>query len=398
MFGSILHRMIVWELIKVFSITLIALTGLLLLAGVIAEATQRGLTPSQLLVVVPLLIPSTLPYTIPTTTLFATSLVYGRLAHDNEILAIKAAGVNMLKVVWPGIFLGLVMSALTFGLYYHFIPYSHQLLRSLFLRDVEEFLYTALRSERSINHPKLNYAIWVQKVEGRRLINPYFKRRNAAGHYDLIAHAKEAELRVDPRNNKVLVHMRHGEVYHDSNESRAYFEDRVFDLDLTAGPALTERQRKPRELTWQEILERRSEVVAELEKTLVDIALTQGQALLGNPAGLSEHRENLRLKAQFLQSVICGLDTELQMRPALSFGCLCFVLVGCPVGIWFSRSDYLSAFITSFLPIVIIYYPLLLCGTNLAKGGHFHPAVATWVANAVLVMIAAVLFRYLLKR
>ena len=89
MFGSILHRMIFWELCKVFVLSLIALTGMLLLAGIVSEATQRGLSPAQVLTVVPLIIPSTLPYTIPATTLFATSLIYGRLAHDNEIIAIK---------------------------------------------------------------------------------------------------------------------------------------------------------------------------------------------------------------------------------------------------------------------------------------------------------------------
>ena len=85
------------------------------------------------------------------------------------------------------------------------------------------------------------------------------------------------------------------------------------------------------------------------------------------------------------------------MRPALALGCLCFVLVGCPVGIWFSRSDYLSTFITCFLPIVVIYYPLLLCGINLGKTGKFDPIVAIWSANAVMAIIALWLFRRLLK-
>ena len=89
-FSSILNRMILGELLKVFVISLVGITGLLLMGGIVAEATQQGLGPAQILAVIPLLIPSTLPYTLPTTTLFATCVVYGRLAHDNEILAIKA--------------------------------------------------------------------------------------------------------------------------------------------------------------------------------------------------------------------------------------------------------------------------------------------------------------------
>src|SRR5262249_56303567 len=108
--------------------SLLGITGILLMAGIVAEATQHGLGPAQLLLVIPLLIPSTLPYTLPTTTLFATCVVYGRLAHDNEILAIKAAGINILRVVWPGVLLGIIISVITIGLYYPPIPPTPYLL------------------------------------------------------------------------------------------------------------------------------------------------------------------------------------------------------------------------------------------------------------------------------
>src|SRR3989440_12271294 len=105
--------MIFWELVKVFVLCLVGITGILLMAGIVAEASQQGLNPGQILAVIPLLIPSTLPYTIPATTLFATCIVYGRLAADNEILAIRASGINMSKVVWPGVVLGLMTSSAT---------------------------------------------------------------------------------------------------------------------------------------------------------------------------------------------------------------------------------------------------------------------------------------------
>src|SRR5271155_2389938 len=114
---------------------------MLLMAGIVAEATKNGLSPAQILAAIPLLIPSTLPYTIPATTLFATCVVYGRLAHDNEILAIKAAGINILLVVFPAIFLGLAMTALTVVLYYDLIPSTHYMMRAMVMDDIEEFLY-----------------------------------------------------------------------------------------------------------------------------------------------------------------------------------------------------------------------------------------------------------------
>ncbi|MCS6850642.1 MAG: LptF/LptG family permease [Gemmataceae bacterium] len=398
---GIFQRMILGELVKVFLLALTALTGMFLIGGVVTEASQRGLTPAQILLVIPLIVPSTLPYTIPATTLFATCLVYGRLSHDNEILAIKSAGINLLRIVSPALMLGVVMSAVTMGLYYYLIPYSHQLLRTVLLRDMEELMYTILSTEHCLNHPKLNYAIWVQKVQGKRLVNPYFKRRNGQGFYDLIAHAREAELRIDTKNNQMLVHMRDGEVlYADGTATHAYFKDRFFEVPLPPSPFGGDKwHRPPRELTWQEIYERMAEIKEIQDSIAAEIALTTSRLMLANPpADLPQHLAQLKVKRFYIDRDMLALRAELQMRPAISLGCLCFVLAGCPVGIWLSRSDYLSAFITCFTPVVLIYYPLLLCGTNMAtRHAWAHPAVTIWAADVVMAVISLVLFRYLLK-
>ena len=109
------------------------------------------------------------------------------------------------------------------------------------------------------------------------------------------------------------------------------------------------------------------------------------------------HVKNLYAKKKQKWLEIFSLDAEVQMRPALSLGCLCFVLVGCPVGIWLSKSDYLSAFITCFLPIVVLYYPLLLCSTNFARDGKLPAFIALWLANIVMGLISPVLYWNLLK-
>lgn len=397
MFWSILHRTIFWELVKVFLMSLLGITGILLMAGIVAEATQHGLGPGQILAVIPLIIPSTLPYTIPATTLFATCVVYGRLAADNEIIAIKAAGINLLKVVWPGVFLGLVMSGITLGLYIDTIPYTHHLMRTKFLNDVEEVLYAMLKRDRCINQPRLNYVMFVRGVQGRKLQDALFKRRDIHGHYDIVARAREAELHVDIAKRQIMVHMTHCYVLNTGNTSHGYFEDRVWPVDLPPDFGIS-RKIRPSDLTWEEILERYEEIEHEEEQLATQIALATSKALLSRtPDDLPRHIKNLRALKMQKHQELYGLDTELQMRPALALGCLCFVLVGCPVGIWFSRSDYLSAFITCFLPIVFIYYPILLCGTNFAKSGRFEAWQALWSCDIVIGLVALVLFRRLLK-
>ncbi len=395
---SILNRTILIELVKVFALALLGMTGILVMAGIVTYASQQGLSPSQILAIIPLIIPDMLPYSVPTTMLFATCIVYGRLAHDNEILAIKAAGINPLKVVWPGVALGLTMSIVTMALYFHTIPYTHHLMKMMFLKDVEELLYTMLKKDGEIKQPGLNYMMWAQRVQGHRLYNAVFKRCAATGNgYDVIAVAKEAELHVDLDKQTLRVEMRHGHVSDEGKEgTRFYFNEREWEVALPKNNA--KGKPRTRDMTWPQILERREVAAQEMDFFAAQIAITAARLLLTNPpTDLHKHLSNLHMIHRAKQLELNSLAAELQMRPALSFGCLCFVLVGCPVGIWFSKSDFLSAFITCFLPIVFLYYPLLLCGNNLARDGKLAPAIGIWAANGVMAIIALLMFRQLLR-
>ena len=395
MFGTILFRMTMWELCKVFVIALVGITGILLMAGIIAEAQQQGLGPKQLLTAIPLLIPSTLPYTIPATTLFATCVVYGRLSADNEILAIKASGVNVMQVVKPALILGLVMSLSTLTLYYHVIPYTHHLLRTMVLGDAEELIYSLLKKNGTISAPQLRYAMFVKIVQGKKLLSPVFKKRGADGKIEFVAHAREADLRVDMKKMELEIHMRYG-VGISLDGSLAYFDDRCFPVELPSD--FLNSNVSARDMTWEELVNRRVKLREESAEVAEQLAASETRLLLqGHSLDLPQHVENLKGRQKHLQNQAKFIVVEMLMRPALSFGCFCFILVGCPIGIMFSRGDYLGAFITSFLPIVLVYYPLLLAGTNMAKEGRFNEVLLVFGADAVIALCGLPLFRSLLK-
>jgi lipopolysaccharide export system permease protein len=400
-FGTILFRLILWELLKVFLMSLVGITGILLMAGIIAEATQQGLGPGQILVAIPLLVPSTMPYTIPATTLFATCVVYGRLTADNELLAIKAAGVNIIHVVKPALLLGVGMSALTVALYFHVIPSTHHALRTMIFRDAEELLYSLLSRHQMLTHSQLRYTMFVKGVKGRKLISPIILRKGAGGQVDIVAHAREAELRVDTERMMLLIHMKSGIITSKGpragpaeKEANSYFNDQTFEMPLPEG--IGRYENRPRDMTWEELVRREAELDEEVEHWRGLVAQAEARAAEAGP-DQGKHMLNLkeRLRGTVKQRRLHYV--ERLMRLALSAGCLCFVLVGCPIGIWLSRSDYLSSFITCFLPIVLAYYPVMLCVTNLAKDGRVEPALIIWVADALVAVFGLVLFWRLLK-
>jgi lipopolysaccharide export system permease protein len=73
-------------------------------------------------------------------------------------------------------------------------------------------------------------------------------------------------------------------------------------------------------------------------------------------------------------------------------------MLGVPVGIWANRADFLSSFIIGFLPVVLIYYPILICGTNLAKDGKAEIPIAIWTADALFATVAMALCWRLVRR
>jgi lipopolysaccharide export system permease protein len=99
-----------------------------------------------------------------------------------------------------------------------------------------------------------------------------------------------------------------------------------------------------------------------------------------------------------MRRTIRNTEAELYQRPALACACLLFALIGCPVGIWANRADYLSTFVICFIPVLLIYYPLFLAGSGMGKDGKIPLGLGCWVANAVVGVAAVVLNARLLRR
>lgn len=395
---KLVHRTIFYELLRVFLLALTALSALLLLAGLVAEATQHGLGPAQILGAIPLLLPNMLPYTLPTTTLFATCIVYGRLAADNEILAIKAAGVHIVHVVWPAVLLGLGTSVVTAVLYYSVIPSTHHVLRYQIFANMEDYLYSTLRREGRIAHPKINYTIDVHHVEGNILRDAIFRRCDPKTKApDIIARASEARLRVDVENKLLLLYMHDCHIVTADGHDNGHVDDKEWPVELPGDLDAAEKFRAA-DMTWPELFEFRQRLRDDLKKIDLDIASQKSKwHILRPPPRVGQQIDIWMYMARQKRGQIAGINAEIQLRPAIALGCLVFVLIGCPIGIWFSKSDYLSAFITCFVPIIVVYYPMLLSGINLAKSRQLAPMIAIWAANAAMLAVALPLFRRLAR-
>ncbi|MCX7700732.1 MAG: LptF/LptG family permease [Gemmataceae bacterium] len=405
----ILPRLILWDLLKVFAITLVGLTGLFVLGGLVAEASQRGLAPAQIVTVIPLMIPGMLPYTMPTATLFAACNVYGRLAKDQEITALRAAGVHLRLILWPTLIFGLLTTSATLALYYDFIPRSFRLVREHLLQDTNEVLYTLLRRNGCIRHAKLPYVIFVRDVRGDRLIDVVFKKRSAtAPLYEVVARARWATLRVETGIDsntgrpiyEIVVAMAHCVLRNEGNkgatEAHLTFGNQEFRERLPSEIFGDKDNPRACEVTWPNLLERIRFLERRYQEKLDEWNREQARPVV------TDHDRELRAHRQFACKYalreLRSYQVEVFLRPALAFGCLCFAMLGAPLGIRTNRADFLSSFVIGFLPVVATYYPLMMCGTNLAKDNKLPVLPATWSANLLLGLVAVEMCRRVIRR
>jgi lipopolysaccharide export system permease protein len=409
--GSTLNRMIFWELVRVFLLSLGTLTALFLIVGLVQQASQQGLTASQIVRVIPLFVPSTLPLTIPATTLFASCVVYGRLAHDNEVVALKAAGVHLFGIVKPALVLGALTTAVTAGLYHTTIPRTQQRFYAEVLSDPEEVLYNMLRRDRCLRHLSLPYVLYVKDVQGKRLIDVVVKRRlrvkdpktgaEVMVGYDYVARMHEAQLRVDLANGKMTIEPDRYVIYEKHTEG-ANARPAAFEMDLPDSVSGKEAKLKISALTWADIPARAAQVRAERDELVAQEAERTAEAnRFTHPAAraaalnaLNHFKYQIDAKTRQLRNI----EAEVYARPALAVSCLVFALIGCPVGVWANRADYLSTFVICFIPTLVVYYPLLLAGSDMGKNGRIPLALGCWTADIVMSGVALILTWRLLRR
>ena len=147
------------------------MTAIFVLFMVAAQARDIGLSPNDIVHLVPYVIPSTLPYTIPVSLLFAATVVYGRMAGDNEIIAVKTAGLGVSKVLTPTLILAAALSGWLLYVSGGWIPRCTHNAKLVLFKDTEDMFYKLLAKDREFNHPKWPFMIKVREVHDSKMID-----------------------------------------------------------------------------------------------------------------------------------------------------------------------------------------------------------------------------------
>lgn len=378
MFPTTLQRVILRELVLSFLTALLVCVALLMVVDIFDERWATCVDPVSFLRVLQWMILAMLPEAVPTALLFACCQVYGRMRRDQEWQAIQAGGVHPVHATMPVFVLAAILSAGIAALSYTALPSAEFLARKAVMKQGEALLYAKLRSSGRVAVPP--YVIYVRKVNGRELIDPIVKRTNSNGQHDLVMQAQNGELTVDTTCG--VLRMQGAAML--EPETRASMEKMTWEIPLPNCFGVYFPQ-TTREMTLTEILTRR-DVVREQLRMLEE----EGDPKLD--------ATELEQKCEGLRRDIRWLDVEIQKRPAIAVGCLCFALLGCAAGIYAGFGDLLSAFVAVFLPICAGHKVLLLCGIQWAVRCASPPEVTVWLANMVVGAAGIALYCHVTRR
>jgi lipopolysaccharide export system permease protein len=392
---KILTRYVLVELIKLFAVSLAGMTLFMILVGVVKEAYTQGLGLKQVALLMPYVLPEALLFAVPGTILFAACSLYGRLAASNEVVAVKSMGISPMVLIWPSFLLSVALSIATVWLNDVAVSWGRSGMRRVVIESVEEVAYGKLAQQKSF--ATKNFAVNVKGIDGRKLIRPAFTfQPRSLDEPGFTVTAEEAELRSDTTHDTLTVVFREAELEGKSISGRLpYFEH---ELPLSEATRKGGSGGRPADLAMHEIpvdISLQEQNIARWNREMA------GQAAFQMISGdfLSLNQTLWRPLAQRVvdaENRIARLQMEPQRRWANGFSCLCFVMVGAPLAMLLRNSDFLTSFFICFLPILILYYPLLIFSVERAKSGGA-PAFSVWFGNAIMAACGIWLLRRVLR-
>jgi len=314
-------------------------------------------------------LPSTLPFALPLGVLVGILIGLSRMSSDNEITAMRAAGISSVTVARPVLvfsFLALIVTALS-SLW--LTPLSLRL-ESRAARTFAAAQLTGDIESRIFNEQFPNSVLYVGDVETtetqviwRQVFiadvtppNELAQTGKSRGDGPRILVAEEAIPHPDAVNNRIVLDMRN---------FRSSYRDKDGKVITTAAP------------NQIEVLQAQKQEELQVNKTVREMDTGPLYKRVAAGDKLSRH--------DYVEASI-----ELHQRFALPLACILLALVGIPLGISSRKGGKSGAFVLTVL-LAFIYYLGYTTLLGLATKGALSAPIAVWTPNAIFAVAGVLL-------
>lgn len=354
-----LYRYISREILSPLLLGLVTFTIVLLMGRMLKLAdmvVSKGVPLTDLLLLIAYLLPNFAMITIPMAVLLAVLLAFSRLSADSEVVAMKAGGISLYRLLPPVMAIGALAYAAATLVSLYALPAGNVAFKKLLYHVIEARLNLNLK-EQVFNSAIPGLVIYIDRNDeksGRLSGIMIHDERNPKEVSTIFA--ERGSIESDQEKRKITLHLEMGSI-HQPAEKGKYRKLEFGEYDLSV------------DLTKS---------VKNFEKNEQDMTL-------------AEIRANLD-KGGFSKKLTTDMKLELQRRFALPFACIIFAIVAIPLGIQNRRSGKAAGF-TFSIAAILIYYIVQSFGRTLGEKELLSPALAIWFPNILFLVAGALLFR-----
>ncbi|MEO5510337.1 MAG: LptF/LptG family permease [Longimicrobiales bacterium] len=381
----ILTRYLLRAHVGPFIFALSVLTGLLFVNTVakrLPGLAGKGLPLMVPLKVMALSLPHIVALTLPMAVLVAVLYAYSQMTADNEITALKAGGINLVRMLVPLLVAAAILSAVMVWFNDRILPETNHQLAELIM-DVNSTSPTFSMKDRNVVND-LSTRDYSQHFLLRAMeIDVATNRLRGITIYDVsdpnmstTVYADSGFMRFNRQRTDLFLTLYDGRVDQLKRQTPADL-DRIFFAEQQMqvkgiGNEFERSQdnyRSDREMTLDTLAGR----IASAKR---DLAMVRQSAAGEARLDSTEFAQ----RQETLQSQINSYSVEWHKKFAIPFACIIFVLIGAPIAVRFPRGGAGMVIMISLI-IFGIYYMSLIGGESLGDKGTIPPFLGPWAPN-----------------
>ena len=379
---------------------------------------------------------------VPMSLLISSVMTFGRMSQQNEITALKSAGVNLYNIIKPALWFG-AMVAIALCLFNNFILPEMNYNARLLARDIYK-----KKPELSIEPGYFvdmipQYTMIVKEMDGKDFKDVKIFSKNQKSEQTTI-YANQGSLSSD--GNMITIDLQDGEIHEIDLSDYDYYRKIRFKthqiiismddlmLNRTSESNRTDREMRVPQMI-QEIEKNKiliNQIYDRIENVKKEIGITNPNAntleIIENEIELlkekkaniikedRDYNEDVPVSAFENKDYILSLTNnarqfkneftlienyektnnkfkvEIHKKFTLALACILFTMVGAPLGILVRNGGMTIASGLS-IAFFLVYYILLIWGEQLADRNLINPGLGSWLPNIILFVSGMIILK-----
>ena len=374
---------------------------------------------------------------VPMSLLISSVMTFGRMSQQNEITALKSAGVNLFNIIKPSLWFSLFVAVLL-CIFNNFVLPEMNYNARLLAKDIYQ-----KKPELTIEPGYFvdmipQYTIIVKQLDGKDFKDVRIFSKNDTSEQTTI-YADSGNLKSD--GNIITINLKSGEIHEIDLTDYDYYRKIKFDthqiiisLDDLILNRTSESNRTDREMRVPQMLEEIQKnrvfinaiykriddikdnldiektpsdlisIVSEIEKLKLKKSkeISKNKNQIADGMEINEEIIGLNNTSRQLQNEFTILNNykktnnkfrvEIHKKFTLAVACILFTLVGAPLGILVKRGGITIASALS-ITFFLIYYILLIWGEQLADRNLLNPGIGSWLPNIILFISGIIILK-----